>query len=195
MRRHLLDVAVLFVLSSGACLYVSLAVPGDRDLAIHVYLLFLGALLMLVVISAVGSALPRARRSELTRALDERITPSADVPQLARVEREVTLALGSAYDLHARLLPHLREIAAARLERTGRSPGPDTLGRWWELLRPDRPEPQERFAPGIREADLRALVADLERLCWSSPRSAASRRSSSTRSRRPSSASATRSSC
>jgi hypothetical protein len=164
MRRHLLDVAVLFVLSSGACLYVSLAVPGDRDLAIHVYLLFLGALLMLVVISAVGSALPRARRSELTRALDERITPSADVPQLARVEREVTLALGSAYDLHARLLPHLREIAAARLERTGRSPGPDTLGRWWELLRPDRPEPQERFAPGIREADLRALVADLERL-------------------------------
>jgi uncharacterized membrane protein len=164
MRRHLLDVAVLFVLSSGACLYVSLAVPGDRDLAIHVYLLFLGALLMLVVISAVGSALPRARRSELTRALDERAAPPTDVPQRARLEREVTLALGSAYDLHARLLPHLREIAAARLERTGRRPGPDTLGRWWELLRPDRPEPQERFAPGIREADLRALVADLERL-------------------------------
>lgn len=164
MRRHLLDVAVLFVLSTGACLYVSLAVPGDRDLAIHVYLLFLGALLMLVVISAVGSALPRSRRSELTRALDERAAPPADVPQLARVEREVTLALGSAYDLHARLLPHLREIAAARLERTGRRPGPDTLGRWWELLRPDRPEPQERFAPGIRESDLRALVADLERL-------------------------------
>ena len=164
MRRHLLDVAVLFALSSGACLYVSLAVPGDRDLAIHVYLLFLGALLMLVVISAVGSALPRSRRSELTRALDERAAPPTDVPQLARLEREVTLALGSAYDLHARLLPHLREIAAARLERTGRRPGPDTLGRWWELLRPDRPEPQERFAPGIREADLRALVADLERL-------------------------------
>jgi hypothetical protein len=164
MRRHLLDVAVLFALSSGACLYVSLAVPGDRELAIHVYLLFLGALLMLVVISAVGSALPRSRRSELTRALDERAAPPTDVPQLARLEREVTLALGSAYDLHARLLPHLREIAAARLERTGRRPGPDTLGRWWELLRPDRPEPQERFAPGIREADLRALVADLERL-------------------------------
>jgi hypothetical protein len=164
MRRHLLDVAVLFALSSGACLYVSLAVPGDRELAIHVYLLFLGALLMLVVISAVGSALPRSRRSELTRALDERAAPPTDVPQLTRLEREVTLALGSAYDLHARLLPHLREIAAARLERTGRRPGPDTLGRWWELLRPDRPEPQERFAPGIREADLRALVADLERL-------------------------------
>jgi hypothetical protein len=164
VRRHLLDVVVLFALSSGGCLYVSLAVPGDRDLAVHVYLLFLGSLLMLVVLSAVGTALPRSRRSELTRALDERPSPPAGVPQLAKVEREVTLALGSSYDLHARLLPHLREIAAARLERTGRRPGPDTLGRWWELLRPDRPEPQERFAPGIREADLRALVADLERL-------------------------------
>ncbi|HET7138102.1 MAG TPA: hypothetical protein VFI04_07080 [Gaiellaceae bacterium] len=164
MRRHLLDVAVLFTLSSGACLYVSLAVPGDRSLAIHVYLLFLGALVMLVVISAVGAAVPRPRRSELTRALDQRPAPPPAVPQLARVEREVTLALGSAYDLHARLLPDLREIAAARLERTGRRPGPDTLGRWWELLRPDRPEPRERFAPGIREADLRALISDLERL-------------------------------
>jgi hypothetical protein len=164
VRRHLLDVAILFVLSSGACLYVSLAVPGDRDLAIHVYLLFLGALVMLVVISAVGSAVPRSRRSELTRALDQQPSPPPAVPQLAKVEREVTLALGSAYDLHARLLPHLREIATARLERTGRRPGPDTLGRWWELLRPDRPEPRERFAAGIAEADLRALVADLERL-------------------------------
>ncbi|HEU5363145.1 MAG TPA: hypothetical protein VFU56_07360 [Gaiellaceae bacterium] len=164
MRRHLLDVAVMFVLSSGACLYVSLAVPGDRNLAIHVYLLFLGALVMLVVVSAVGAAAPPSRRSELTVALDQSPAPPAAVPQLAKVEREVTLALGSAYDLHARLLPHLREIASARLERTGRRPGPDTLGRWWELLRPERPEPQERFAPGIREADLRDLVSDLEKL-------------------------------
>jgi hypothetical protein len=86
------------------------------------------------------------------------------VPQLAKVEREVTLSIGNAYDLHTRLLPHLREIATARLERRGQRPGPDTLGRWWELLRPDRPEPSERFAPGIREAELRDLVADLERL-------------------------------
>jgi uncharacterized membrane protein len=164
VRRHLIDVVVLFALSSGATAYVSLAVPGDRRLAIHVYLLFLGALLMLVVVSSVGDALPRSRRSELTRALDEQIEPGRSVPQLAKVEREVTLALGSAYDLHARLLPHLREIATARLERSGRRAGPDTLGRWWELLRPDRPEPADRFGPGIREDDLRALVADLERL-------------------------------
>jgi hypothetical protein len=162
MRKHWLDVAVLFVLSSGICAYVSLQVPGERRIAIHVYLLFLGALLMLVVVSAVAASAPRARRSDLAAALDERPEPGGPVPQLAKVEREVTLAIGNAYDLHTRLLPHLREIAAARLERRGQRPGPDTLGRWWELLRPDRPEPAERFAPGIPEHELRALVADLE---------------------------------
>lgn len=164
MRRHWLDVAVLFVLSSGALVYISLQVPGERRLAAHVYLLFLGALLMLVVVSAVSAAMPNARRSDLAAALDERPEPAGPVPQLAKIEREVTLAIGNAYDLHTRLLPHLREIAAARLERNGQRAGSDTLGRWWELLRPDRPEPSERFAPGIPEHELRELVADLERI-------------------------------
>ena len=164
MRRHWLDVAVLFVLSSGVCAYVSLQVPGERRIALHVYLLFIGALLMLVVVSAVSAAAPRARRSDLATALNERPERAGAVPQLAKVEREVMLAIGNAYDLHTRLLPHLREIAAARLERRGLRPGPDTLGRWWELLRPDRPEPHERFAPGIAERDLRELVSDLERI-------------------------------
>ncbi len=164
MRKHLLDVAVLFFLSSGACAYVSLQVPAERRIAVHVYFLFLGALLMLVVVSAVAAAAPRARRSELVTALDERPEPAGTVPQLAKVEREVTLAIGNALDLHTRLLPHLREIASARLERRGKRAGPDTLGRWWELLRPDRPEPSERFAPGIAAGDLRDLVADLERM-------------------------------
>ena len=162
MRKHWLDVAILFVLSSGACSYVALQLPGERTIALHIYLLFLGALLMLVVVSGVGAAAPRARRSDLAAALDERPSPTGRVSQLAKVEREVTLSIGNAYDLHTRLLPHLREIATARLERRGQRPGPDTLGRWWELLRPDRPEPSERFAPGMPEAELRDLVADLE---------------------------------
>jgi hypothetical protein len=164
MRRHWLDVAILLVLASGACLYVSLQVPSVRSVAIHSYLLFLGALLMLVVVSGVTAAAPRARRSDFASALHERPEQAGRISQLAKVEREVTLAIGNAYDLHARLLPHLREIAAARLERRGQRPGPDTLGRWWDLLQPDRPEPKERFAPGIAEAELRELVADLERI-------------------------------
>jgi hypothetical protein len=143
--------------------FVSLQVPGERSLAIHIYLLFLGALVMLVLVSGVGAAVPAAR-SELRRALDERGAARSPVPQLAQVEREVTLSIANAHDLHHRLLPHLREIAEARLERAGRRPGPETLGPWWELLRPDRPEPTDRLARGIREGDLRALVADLEKL-------------------------------
>ena len=86
------------------------------------------------------------------------------LPELERMEREVTLGVASSFDLHFRLLPDLREIARARLERVGKVPSPETLGRWWELLSPDRPAPDDRFAKGISEAELRALVADLEKL-------------------------------
>jgi hypothetical protein len=164
MRRHGLDAIVFFTLATIACAYVSLAVPGERTIALHVYLLFVGALLMLLVVSAFGAAVPGRRRSELTRALEDLRRSTPRVSELAKMEREVTLSIGSAYDLHARLLPQLRDIAAARLERVGRQPGPDTLGAWWPLLRPDREEPRDRFAPGIAEGELRALVADLERI-------------------------------
>jgi hypothetical protein len=90
--------------------------------------------------------------------------PDKPLPELEKLNREVTLATASAYDLHFRLLPHLREIAQCRLERNGHTASPETLGRWWELLRPDRPAPEDRFAPGITQADLRALIADLDRM-------------------------------
>ena len=185
-------------LSSGACAYVALAGAGRAARSPSTSTSCSSARCSCSSSSrGVGAAAPRARRSDLAAALDERRSPSRSAcPQLAKVEREVTLAIGNAYDLHSRLLPHLREIATARLERRGQRPGPDTLGRWWELLRPDRPEPSERFAPGIREAELRdarrrpgAALMDLAEVgpVGESP--------SSTRSRRPSSASATRSSC
>lgn len=164
MRRHALDLAVLLALGTTATVFVVVTVPGDRRLALHLYLLYVGSLLLFLVVNGVRAALPRLRRSELQRALDTRPEPRPPVPQLAKVEREVTLAIGNAHDFHARLAPQLLEIATARLERSGRRPGPETLGPWWDLLRPDRPPPEDRFAPGIREADLSALVLDLERL-------------------------------
>jgi uncharacterized membrane protein len=158
------DIAILLVLATGVTVYVSLALPGDRSLAVHIYLLVLGAIFMTALLSGLGGAVPGRRRSEFRRALDQPAAKPDQVSELAKVEREVTLAVGSAHDLHTRLLPRLREIAEARLERSGRRPGPDTLGRSWELLRADRPEPANRFAPGIRTAELRALVSDLEEL-------------------------------
>ena len=164
MRRHLLDLIVLFILSSLVCGYVALAQPNLRNVTLHIYVFLVGALLMLGVVAAAGDSVPRRLRSELDRALAESSPHAPRVPELERTEREVTLATATAYDLHARLLPHLREIAQSRLERGGKTSSPETLGRWWELLRPDRPEPEDRFAPGIKPAELRALVSDLERI-------------------------------
>ena len=164
MRRHILDLSVLLVLATIACGYIALAQPGDRNIAVHVYVLVVGGLVMLGLVSTFGDALPRRRRSIFDQALAEAARTEARPAQVARTEREVTLGVSNAYDLHRLLLPHLREIAQCRLERSGRTPGPETLGKWWELLRPDRPEPEQRFAPGLPESELRALVADLERM-------------------------------
>jgi hypothetical protein len=164
VRRHLLDLIVLFVLSSLICGYVALAQPNLRSVTLHVYVFLLGAMLMLGFVAAAGDRVPKRLRSELDRALAESTVRERPVPELEKTLREVTLATSTAYDLHFRLLPHLREIAQCRLERAGKTSGPDTLGPWWDLLRPDRPEPVDRFAPGIKQADLRALVSDLERM-------------------------------
>jgi hypothetical protein len=164
VRRHLLDLVVLFVLASLICGYVALAQPGLRNVTLHVYVFLVGGLLMLGLVAAAGDSVPRRARSQLDRALSESAHGERRLPEIERTEREVTLATSSAYDLHFRLLPHLREIAQCRLERSGKSPTPETLGRWWELLRPDRPEPDDRFAPGIKQSELRALVNDLERM-------------------------------
>jgi hypothetical protein len=164
MRRHLLDLVILFVLTSIVCGYVALASPGARDVTVHVFVFVVGALLMLGIVAAAGDSVPRRRRSDLERALGEAGPRERPPAEVTKMQREVTLATATAYDLHFRLLPQLREIAQSRLERSGRTPGPDTLGRWWELLRPDRPEPEDRFGPGIKPAELRALVDDLARL-------------------------------
>lgn len=164
MRRHLLDLIVLFVVASLICGYVALAQPALRNVTLHIYVFLVGGLLMLGIVAAAGDSVPRRQRSELDLALSQPRPSGGRLPEVERIEREVTLATASAYDLHFRLLPHLREIAQCRLERSGKTAGPETLGRWWDLLRPDRPEPNDRFAPGIKQAELRALVSDLERM-------------------------------
>jgi hypothetical protein len=164
VRRHLLDLIILFVVTSVIVAYVAASQPGVRNVALHTYVFVVGGLLMLGVVAAAGDAIPRRLRSEFDAALGATVSPQRQLPEIEKLEREVTLATASAYDLHYRLLPHLREIAQARLERAGRTPGPETLGRWWELLRPDRQPPEDRFGKGISEAELRALVADLARM-------------------------------
>jgi uncharacterized membrane protein len=164
MRRHLLDLVILFVFVSVVAGYIVAAQPSVRDVTLHAYVFLVGGLLMLGIVAAAGDAVPRRKRSEFDAALAAPRQKEKRLPEVEKLEREVTLAASSAYDLHYRLIPQLREIAQARLERTGHTASPETLGRWWELLRPDRPPPEDRFEKGISEAELRALVADLGRM-------------------------------
>jgi hypothetical protein len=108
------------------------------------------------------AAWPRAR---------ERAKPStALVGDLEWVGRAV-LAASNAGDLHRRLRPILREVAAAGLARHRVDLDADPAAArallapgTWELVRPDRARPADPFAPGLGRDELRVVLDDLGRL-------------------------------
>ncbi len=101
---------------------------------------------------------PSAFDLALARRPDEPMRPA----ELVRIEREITLGTTTAGHLHTRLIPLLRDAAVARL---GVDVTRERLGdEAWELLRPDRPEPEDRNAPGIPLRQVRSVVATLEQL-------------------------------
>jgi hypothetical protein len=144
--------------------------PGDRALALDVYLLAVGALALLVVISRTIGTLPRERPSRL----DRRPGPRGTNPrprELLKLEREVGLSIQTAFDTHFRLRPTLRRIADARLRARGvdlDGPGSEAEAlvgpEAWELIRPDRMRPRRHDDPGSKLVDVDAAVAALERL-------------------------------
>jgi hypothetical protein len=114
-------------------------------------------------------ALPVAP-SALDVALARR-TPRAKVDSLDRAESLVVIALSNAGDVHWRLRPVLRDVAAAGVQGRGVDLDGDPaaaralLGdEVWELVRADRPRPSDTFAPGLSPAALDRVVAVLEDL-------------------------------
>jgi hypothetical protein len=104
-------------------------------------------------IRALRSALPPTRAAVGPRGP----APAESTGDLARLERAVSTATAHAGELHLRLRPVLREVAADGLLRRGldldRDPeaaravlAPDT----WEIVRPDRPAPADALAPACR---------------------------------------------
>ncbi|HET8606627.1 MAG TPA: hypothetical protein VFL66_06310 [Gaiellaceae bacterium] len=170
MRRALGHVAGGLALATVVLVALLLVNVVRRELVLHVYLLVVAALAMLGALAATRAAAPRGGRSAFETAL-RRVPPDDErPPQLARVERGVTLGVAHAFELHARLRPQLREAAEARLAvRRGialDSPAARAaLGdEAWELLRPDAEPPDDRFAPGVEPERLRRVVETLENL-------------------------------
>jgi len=100
-------------------------------------------------------------------------TPEPRRPdQLAAIERLVITAGTSATHTHAYLRPLLVQIASHRLASRGQTLDrmPEAVGRelfgdrLWDLLRPDRPFPEDRHGPGVPPQELATMLEALERL-------------------------------
>jgi hypothetical protein len=145
--------------------------PGDREAVLDGYLLFVGALALHLLVRLTQETFVAEAASAFERALRRPKEESGRPGDLVRLEREVFMATESAFDLHFRLRPVLREVAEHRLAtRRGidlerqRVAAHRALGPAWELVRPDRPAPDDRHGPGLPLRELRAAVDALETL-------------------------------
>ncbi|HYX89390.1 MAG TPA: hypothetical protein VE753_08475 [Gaiellaceae bacterium] len=160
------------VLATIAYAVARLGEPGRRALWLDVYLLVLGAIAVFAAALATRDAFPLDRGSALAAALEREPRGALRPHELERVEREVTLGTSTAFDLHYRLRPILRDVAeqrladrrGLRLDRGGREVEAALGGELWGLVRPDRAPPEKRWAPGIGEDAVRRAVERLESL-------------------------------
>jgi hypothetical protein len=154
----------------GATGFVAALVVADaRELTLLAYALWVGSIALAVLSGAIRRSLPAAPPFE--RLLPRQAQAEGHVEQLQTVDRLLDQAAWSAVDLHVRVRPFVREIAIARLSRRhgvdlDRQPARacELIGdpTTWELVRPDRPFPEDRNARGWARADVERLVETLE---------------------------------
>ncbi|HXG77490.1 MAG TPA: hypothetical protein VNJ53_13070, partial [Gaiellaceae bacterium] len=144
--------------------------PGRVGVAVRAYALVLAGASLLVLLAALRRRYPPVR--SLRSPPRGRSGPANAPVPLARLEQELALAAAWSFDLHHRLRPHLRELAADLLAGRrglvlddGEPAVREALGvDAWELLRPDREPPADRQARGAAIKELEDLVQSLERL-------------------------------
>lgn len=152
-------------------LVVLLAVrPLSTSRALGIWVVIVTGLALLLLVRRSRS--PARRVSPFEEALRARTPAAAEPMELLRMERELELGIASAGSAHHRLLPLLRSAAAARLaSRHGaeldrrHEAARALLGEEvWELLRPDRPEPADRFGRGVPRERVTAVIERVESL-------------------------------
>lgn len=168
-RRRL----VALVVTATLGLVVALGVrPVSTERILAGYVLALAAIALGGITRVMRGSSEWDEPSRFEQALGRGAVTRVRPPELVRTEREITLGVSNAGHLHARLLPILREAAAARLSarhnvELDRRPeaarallGDDA----WQLLRPDLEPPPDKNAPGLSVRRVRGLVDALERL-------------------------------
>lgn len=146
-------------------------VPDRAALAVHVWLLVVLGLALLALLGLARSAYPRTT-SPFVASLRQPQVAAERPGTLARLEREVSIATSSEFDVHHRLRPAVTELAAGLLssrrgidlerepERSRAALGDDI----WDLVRPDRPRQLDKLGGGMDEDRLTRIVTALERI-------------------------------
>ena len=171
MSRFLFN-SILTALAAGvAAVVLAIALPRGEGVVIDLYVLLLGALVVVNLVAATHAAHVR-HPSRFDAAVRRRRRVPERPVELVRLEALVLLAATRSFDYHYRLRPRLREIAVQRLA-TARGIDADrdpararaALGsETWDLLRDDRKAPSDRLAPGLGTGELARLVAAIERI-------------------------------
>ena len=167
MRKDLLGAARFLAVPTLGLVGIAIFAPGRAELAVRVYALILAA----TAIALLVLALRRGYPDETPLREPGPVSPRRSAPSsLGRIEHEVALGIAGSFDLHFRLVPRLRAVAAGLLNsrrRVSLETSPDTARALvgeeaWALVRPDRPTPQDRLGQGIAPSDLGRAIGALE---------------------------------
>jgi hypothetical protein len=151
---------------------VAVFLPVSPGGVLDVYLLFFGGITLLALVRTMRVAQPASGDSPFELALRPIRPRSERPPELVRLEQRIALAVTTAFDVHFRLRPIVRDVAAQRLwarhavdleahpERARALLRADV----WELARPDRPPPPDPFADGLGVRGVEQVVAELEQV-------------------------------
>jgi len=168
VKRLAIGWGAFAVLATIALLLARLFEPNRFELELDVYILVVGGVALFNVVILIREAYPPAPHvTQIARALEHEEEEPTRLPELERVERELTMATATSFDLHTRFRPLARDIATARLAARGRKleESEDELGEeLWALVRPDRPIPTDRHGAGISPESVERVVDRLEAL-------------------------------
>jgi len=147
----------------------AIASSGAHAIVLDVYLLCIGAVVLLALVRTTRAHTPRQRDSAFDTALAamRKVPPDSGEPALVRA---VELSTYNAFHFHSRLRPLLRDIAAHKLRsRYGLELDAEPVRarelvglRAWDVVRPDRPPPADRMGAGPTLRELRVVVDELE---------------------------------
>jgi hypothetical protein len=140
--------------------------------ALAIWVVLVTALVLFVLVRQSRRRGGPAPPPRFEQALRGRKQAASQPEELVQMERELVLGVADADHAHRRLLPLLRAAAAARLsarhglelERRPEAARALLGEEVWELLRPDRPEPENRHAPGLPRERVVAVIERVESL-------------------------------